>query len=114
LTLDLSGITAINTDNQELAALTGGLEGFAAMKFLHSSKGVRFVIFTDHSFIRLLYNDTHYWINVDIDSSDYVSTDDILSAAFCCSYIRERDPSWDFCFATGALRATFETKVNRS
>jgi hypothetical protein len=39
LTLDLYGITAINADNQELAALTGGLEGFAAMNFLHSSKG---------------------------------------------------------------------------
>lgn len=39
LTLDLSGITAINADNRELAVLTGGLEGFAAMKFLHSSKG---------------------------------------------------------------------------
>ena len=90
LTLDLSGIKAINADNQELAALTGGLEGFAAMKFLHSSKGVKFVIFSDHSFIYLLYNDTHYWINVDIDNSDYVGADDILSAAFCCSYTRER------------------------
>ena len=54
MTLDLSCITAINTDNQELAALTGGLEGFAAMKFLHSSKGVRFVIFTDQSFYPLV------------------------------------------------------------
>jgi hypothetical protein len=90
LTLDLSDITAINADNQELAALTGGLEGFAAMKFLHSSKEVKFVIFSDHSFIYLLYNDTHYWINVDIDNSDYVGADDILSAAFCCSYTRER------------------------
>ena len=50
LTLDMSGIPAINTDNPEHAALTGGLEAFAAMKFLHSSKGVRFVIFTDQSF----------------------------------------------------------------
>jgi hypothetical protein len=40
LTLYLSDITAINADKQELAALTGGLEGFAAMKFLHSFKGV--------------------------------------------------------------------------
>ena len=47
LTLDMSGITVINADNQELAVLSGGLEGFAVMKFLHSSKGVRFVIFTD-------------------------------------------------------------------
>ena len=85
MTLDLSGITAINADNQELAVLTRGLEGFAAMKFLHSSKGVRFVIFTDHSFINLLYNDTHYWINVNVDNSDYVGAYDILSAAFCCS-----------------------------
>jgi hypothetical protein len=52
LTLDLSGITAISADKQELAALTGGLEGFAAMKFLHSSKGVKFVIFTDSTIMK--------------------------------------------------------------
>lgn len=33
LKLDLSGITAINTDNQELAALTGSLEGVCSNEF---------------------------------------------------------------------------------
>lgn len=60
------------------------------MNFLHLYKAIRFVIFTDHSFIHLLYNYTHYRIDVDIDNSDYAGADDILSAAFCCSYIRER------------------------
>ena len=78
--------------NLHWTVLTGGIEGLAAMKFLHSSKGVRFVTFTNQSFIHLLYNDTYYWINVDIDNSDYAGADDILSATFCCSYIMERDP----------------------
>jgi hypothetical protein len=85
--------------------------GFAAMKFLHSSKGVKFVIFTDRTFIHLLYNETHYWIKVDMYNLDYADVADILSAAFCCSYIKERDPLWAFCFATGAVHAALETHL---
>ncbi|MFL6430530.1 MAG: PfkB family carbohydrate kinase [Nitrososphaeraceae archaeon] len=109
--LDLSGITAIKADKQELAALTGGLEEFAAMKFLQSSKGVKFVIFTDRNFTHLLHNDTHYWVKVDVDTSDYTGAGDILSAAFCCSYLKERDPLWAICFAAGAVRAALETRL---
>jgi sugar/nucleoside kinase (ribokinase family) len=111
VTLDLSGITAIKADKQELAALSGGLEGVAAMKYLQSSKGVKFVIFTDGIFTHLLYNETHYWVKVDVDTSDYTGAGDILSAAFCCSYLKERDPLWAICFATGAVRAALETRL---
>ena len=45
-----------------------------------------------------------------MDSSDYVGADDILPAECCCSYKRERS-FMAFCFVTGALRATFETKL---
>jgi hypothetical protein len=81
------------------------------MKFLHSSKGVKFVIFTDRTFIHLLYNETHYWIKVDMYNLDYADVADILSAAFCCSYIKERDPLWAFCFATRAVHAALETHL---
>jgi sugar/nucleoside kinase (ribokinase family) len=111
VTLDLSGITALKADKQELAALTGGLDGFAAMKFLQSSKGIKFVIFTDQTFTHLLYNETHYWVKVEVDTSDYTGAGDILSAAFCCSYLKEKDPLWAICFATGAVRAALETRL---
>ena len=94
VTLDLSGITAIKADKQELAALAGGLEQFEA---------------TGRASIRLLYKQIHYRIKVNRDNYNYADTDDILSAAFCCSYKKERDPLWAICFATGALRAALKT-----
>src|ERR687888_1966613 len=111
MTLDLSGITALKANKEELAALTGCIEGFAAMKFLQSSKGVKFVILTDRTFTHFLYNETHYWVKVDVDTSDYTGAGDILSAAFCCSYLKERDPLWAFCFAAGAVHAALETRL---
>jgi sugar/nucleoside kinase (ribokinase family) len=111
LTLDLSGITAIKTDKEELSALTGGLEGLEAMQFLQSTKGVKFVISTANNVVHLVHNKMHYWLKVDINSSDYTGAGDILSAAFCCSYLKERDPLWAICFGVGAVRAALETKL---
>lgn len=111
LTLDLSGITAIKADKEELAALTGGLGGLEGMQFLQSIKSVKFVISTDDKFIHLLHNEMHYWIKLDIDSPDSTGAGDILSAAFCCAYMREKDPLWAICFGAGAVRAALETKL---
>jgi sugar/nucleoside kinase (ribokinase family) len=111
LTLDLSGITAIKADKEELAALTGGLGGLEGMQFLQSIKGVKFVISTEDKFIHLLHNEMHYWIKLDIDTPDSTGAGDILSAAFCCAYIREKDPLWAICFGAGAVRAALETKL---
>jgi sugar/nucleoside kinase (ribokinase family) len=108
---DLSGITAIKVDREELAALTGGIEGLGGMQFLQATKGVEFVISTTHNVIHLLHNNVHYWIGVDVDTSDYTGAGDILSAAFCCSYIKEKDPLWAICFGAGAVRAALETKL---
>jgi sugar/nucleoside kinase (ribokinase family) len=111
LPLDLSGITAIKADKEELAALTGGLGGLEGMQFLQSSKGVRFVISTEDKFIHLLHNEMHYWTKLDIDTPDSTGAGDILSAAFCCSYLREKDPLWAICFGAGAVRAALETRL---
>lgn len=111
LTLDLHGITAIKVDEEELAALTGGLEGLEGMQFLQSIKGVKFVISTTSKDIHLLHNKMHYWVKLDINTSDYTGAGDILSAAFCCSYLKERDPLWAICFGAGAVRAALETKL---
>jgi sugar/nucleoside kinase (ribokinase family) len=111
LPLDLSGITAIKVDREELIALTGGIEGLVGMQFLQATKGVEFVISTTHNVIHLLHNNVHYWIGVDVDTSDYTGAGDILSAAFCCSYIKEKDPLWAICFGAGAVRAALETKL---
>ena len=109
LDLDLSGITAIKVDSQEISALTGlqGLEGMQALQ----SKGVKFVVSTEHRMIHLLYEKIHYWIKMrDIDSPDSTGVGDILCAAFACAFLKEKDPLWAICFGAGAVRAALETK----
>jgi sugar/nucleoside kinase (ribokinase family) len=109
LDLDLSGITAIKVDSQEMSALTGGLQGLEGMQRLQS-KGVEFVVSTEHRVIRLLYEKTHYWIKMrEIDTPDSTGAGDILCAAFCCAYLKEKDPLWAICFGAGAVRAALET-----
>jgi sugar/nucleoside kinase (ribokinase family) len=108
--LDLSGITAVKVDFQEMSALTGGLKGLEGMKNLQS-RGIKFVVSTEHRIIHLLYEKTHYWIKMeDIDTPDSTGAGDILCAAFCCSYLKEKDPLWAICFGAGAVRAALETK----
>jgi hypothetical protein len=57
------------------------------MKFLHLR--IKFVIFTSRATIHMFYKQTH-WIKVNGDNYNYADTNDILSVAFCCSYIKER------------------------
>ena len=109
LEIDLSDITALKADQEELAALTGlaGIDGMKAVR----SKGVEFVLATEHRIVHLLHKDMHYWIKLrEIETPDSTGAGDILSAAFACSWVREKDPVWAICFAAGALKAALETK----
>jgi len=109
LELDLSGIRAIKVDQEELAALTGGLGDLEGMLALQS-KGIEFVVSTSHQEIHLLHRSTQYWIKMrQLDVRDSTGAGDILSAAFCCAYMKEKDPLWALCFGAGAVRAALET-----
>ncbi len=110
LELDLTGITALKVDSQEMAALTGGLSGLKGMEALQS-RGVEFVVSTEHRHIHLLHEKIHYWITMgNINTPDSTGAGDILSAAFSCAYLKEKDPLWAICFGAGAVRASLETK----
>lgn len=110
LDFDMGGITAIKVDRQEMAALTGGLQGLEGMRHLQS-KGVEFVLATEHRIIHLLHKNMHYWIKMrDIDTSDSTGAGDILCAGFACAYLKEKDALWGLCFGAGAVRAALETK----
>lgn len=110
LELDLSGINAIKVDNQEMSALTGGLQGLDGMEALQSN-GIEFVIHTEHRAIHLLHKKMHYWLSVnDIDTVDSTGVGDILCASFSCAYLKEKDPIWAICFGAGAVKAALETR----
>jgi len=108
--LDVSGINAIKVDNQEMAALSGGLQGLAGMQALHS-RGIEFVVHTDNGTIHLLHDHRHYWFTLqEIDTIESTGLGDILSAAFSCAYVKEKDPIWAICFGAGAIKAALETR----
>lgn len=110
LDINLEGITAVKSDPEELAALTGGLAGLEAMKALQS-RGVEFVLATEHRLVHLLHRDMHYWAKLrEIDTPDSTGAGDILASAFVCAWVREKDPVWALSFAAGALRAALETR----
>jgi sugar/nucleoside kinase (ribokinase family) len=110
LELDVSGVNAIKVDSQEMAALTGGMQGLDGMGALQSN-GIDFVIHTEHRAIHLLHKKMHYWLSMDdIDTVDSTGVGDILCAAFSCAYLKEKDPIWAICFGAGAVRAALETR----
>jgi sugar/nucleoside kinase (ribokinase family) len=110
LELDVSGVNAIKVDSQEMAALTGGMQGLDGMEALQSN-GIDFVIHTEHRAIHLLHKKMHYWLSMDdIDTVDSTGVGDILCAAFSCAYLKEKDPIWAICFGAGAVRAALETR----
>ncbi len=107
--LNLAGISAVKADTQELAALTGGLQGVEGMKSLRA-KGVEFVLSTESMIIHMLHKNMHYWIKLrDIDTPDSTGAGDVLTSAFTCAWIKEKDALWALCFGAGALRAALES-----
>lgn len=109
LNLDFSGIRAIKVDEEEIRALTGGIDGLEGMKILQS-RGIEFVVSTVHREIHLLHEKTHYWAKMkEMDAPDATGAGDILCAAFCCSFVKEKDPLWALCFGAGAVRAALES-----
>jgi sugar/nucleoside kinase (ribokinase family) len=109
LDIDLAGVTALKVDVQEMAALTGGLQGLEGMLALQK-RGVEFIVATEHRVVHLLHKGMHYWIKLkDIDTPDATGAGDILASGFACGWVKEKDPLWAICFGVGALRAALET-----
>jgi sugar/nucleoside kinase (ribokinase family) len=93
INLDVSGISAIKVDEDELSAL--------------GNVNPKFLISTATRIIRM----NQYQIKLNhIDAPDTTGIGDILTAAFTCAYLREGDPKWSICYAAGALKAALETK----
>ena len=93
ITLNISGISAIKTDEDEHPILDHG--------------GPQFVISTRTRTISM----NQYKIKLDhISAPDSTGLGDILTAAFTCAYLKEKDPKWSLCYGAGAIKAALETQ----
>jgi sugar/nucleoside kinase (ribokinase family) len=93
ITLNISGISAIKTDEDELPILDHG--------------DPQFVISTRTRIISM----NQYNIKLDhISARDSTGLGDILIAAFTCAYLKEKDPKWSLCYGAGAVKAALETQ----
>jgi sugar/nucleoside kinase (ribokinase family) len=109
--LNLKDINAIKLDTAELGSLTGGIFGRSGIKKIHAHYGVGFVIHTEEGTIHVSDANTHYWLNLSyVNIPDSTGIGDIISSAFSCTFMREKDVVWAFCFAVGAATAALDSK----
>jgi len=106
--LNLSNISAIKVNSDELRSLTGN-SNLDGVKILQK-KGIENVILTDKQNISLLSENKIYSITLpDIELNDTTGIGDIFSAAFCCTMLKEKDILWALSFAGGAAQAALES-----
>ena len=106
--LNLSGISAIKVNSDELRSLTNNsnLDGIKILQ----KKGIDNVILTDKQNISLLSENKIYSITLpDIVLNDTTGIGDIFSSAFCCTMLKEKDILWALSFAGGAAQAALES-----
>jgi sugar/nucleoside kinase (ribokinase family) len=109
LDLDFKGITAIKTDEEELSALTKGISSIEGMKLLKKKYCLEFVISTGYNSVLFLNKNILYSLSFNkIPNQDNTGLGDILTSGFSCSYLKERDPLWAICFATGSVIASLD------
>jgi len=107
--LNLSNISAIKVNQDELKYLTG-TSNVDGIKILQK-KGIDSVILTDKQNISLLSKNRIYSITLpNLELNDTTGIGDIFCAAFCCTMLREKDILWALSFAGGAAQAALESK----
>ena len=107
--LNLSGVSAIKVNSDELRALTN-TDHLDGIKILQK-KGIDNVILTDKQNISLLSGNKIYSISLpDVILYDTTGVGDIFSATFCCTMLKEKDILWALSFAGGAAQAALESR----
>lgn len=90
--VDVAGISAIKVDKNELSVI--------------GNMSPEFLISTATRIIRM----NQYQIKLKhINAKDSTGLGDIMTAAFTCAYLKDRDPKWSICYAAGAIKAALET-----
>jgi sugar/nucleoside kinase (ribokinase family) len=105
-------IDAIKLDPQELYCFSGGND-LNALRKLKVSNTIKYALYSENQRVHMLDQDKHYWLDINkVNTSDSTGAGDILSSAFTCAFIKERDPLWAFSFGVGAVMASLKTKKN--
>ncbi|CAE6498864.1 MAG: PfkB family carbohydrate kinase [Candidatus Nitrosotenuis sp.] len=107
--IDLSGISVLKADPNEVYHLTGkkGIEGA-----LEIHKKVKHVLYTNKRNVSMLYKNKEYSLQLpNMEIYDTVGIGDIFTATFCCTLLKEKDPLWALSFAGGAAQAALESKM---
>ena len=106
--LNLSNVSAIKVNTDELKCLTG-VSNVDGLKILQK-KGIDSVILTDKQNISLLSKNRIYSITLpNLELNDTTGIGDIFCAAFCCTMLKEKDILWALSFAGGAAQAALES-----
>ena len=106
--LNLSNVSAIKVNTDELKCLTGA-SNVDGIKILQK-KGIDNVILTDKQNITLLSKNRIYSITLpNLELNDTTGIGDIFCAAFCCTMLKEKDVLWALSFAGGAAQAALES-----
>ena len=107
--LNLSNVSAIKVNTDELKCLTGA-SNTDGIKILQK-KGIDSVILTDKQNISLLSKNRIYSITLpNLELNDTTGIGDIFCAAFCCTMLKEKDILWALSFGGGAAQAALESR----
>ena len=107
--LNLSNVSAIKVNTDELKCLTGA-SNIDGIKILQK-KGIDSVILTDKQNISLLSKNRIYSITLpNLELNDTTGIGDIFCAAFCCTMLKEKDILWALSFGGGAAQAALESR----
>jgi len=107
--VDLSGVSAIKANPEEMEQLVGNSE-LEGMKMLQK-RGADYVLRTNKADVSLLDGDRLYSLKLpNKEVYDTTGVGDIFSATFACTMLREKDSIWALCFAGGSVQAALDTK----
>ena len=107
--LNLSNVSAIKVNTDELKCLTG-VSNVDGLKILQK-KGIDSVILTDKQNISLLSKNRIYSITLpNLELNDTTGIGDIFCAAFGCTMLKEKDILWALSFGGGAAQAALESR----
>jgi sugar/nucleoside kinase (ribokinase family) len=106
--LDISGISVIKSDPNEVYCLTGldGIDGVNMMR-----KNVEHVLYTNKRDVSLFHKNREYSLRLpNMELYDTSGVGDIFTATFCCTLLKEKDVLWALSFAGGAAQAALESR----